>query len=207
MAFQFGQNSQAAPQTAPQAVVPQVAAPQVASPSVGSGVFSGVGQAKPPMQSNYCSVGQYLAQIVKAHVKQNRKREPGAIVEMRICHVLDNAQGRGHLVGDDVTWYCKVSNEYFLGEARMLVANSVGAPFESIDEATCNRVFSDENPLAGCFVEWKGSEVPTKAGGLFTKIKFIRNIPAVEIKQNMDPTVVVRMFPNGALDQLIANEG
>ena len=202
MAFNFGQK-----QAAPTAAAPQAAAPQAVAPAVGGGVFSGVGQAKPPMQATYCSVGQYLAQIVKAHVKQNRKREPGAIVEMRICRVLDDAQGRGHQVGDEVTWYCKVSNEYFLGEARMLVANSIGAPFQSIDEATCDRVFSDENPLAGCFVEWKGTEVNTKAGGLFTKIKFIRNVPAVEIKGSMDPAALARMFPNGALDQLIANEG
>ena len=213
--FQFGQNNQtsAAPGTGPTTTVQQPITVQpmqpsqpVQQPAVGGGVFSGVGQARPPMQANYCGVGTYLAQINKAFIRPNRKRELGAIVEMKICHVLDDGQGRGHRVGDEVSWYMKVSSEYFLGEARMFVANSIGADFNEIDEDTCNRVFSDENPLGGCFVEWKGTEVATKAGGVFTKIKFARNVPAAEIKASMDPVAVNHLFPNGALDVLVEAE-
>lgn len=203
MAFTFGQN-QAQPVAQP---VAQPAPQQAVAPATGGGVFSGVSQATPAMSATYCGVGMYQSQIVKAFIKTTQKREQVALVEMRVCNVLDDAQGRGHRVGDDVTWCIKVSNLYFLSEIRSFVAGSIGADFNEVDEATCTRVFSDENPLAGCFVEWKGTEKPTQAGNLFTKIQFIRNVPAAEIKQNMDPAAVARMFPNGALDQLIANEG
>ena len=198
MPFQFGQSSQAvaAPATAP-----------VTAPTGTAGVFSGVGQATPPHSATYCGVGMYQCQIVKAFIKTTQKREQVALVEMRVCKVLDDGQGRGHRIGDDVTWCIKISNLYFLPDVRSFVAGSIGAEFDAVDEDTCNRVFSDENPLSGCFVEWKGIEKLTQAGGTFTKIQFTRNIPAAEIKENMDPTAITMMFPNGALDQLITNEG
>ena len=206
MPFQFGQNSQQPVAAQPITVQPTQPSQPVPQPATACGVFSGVGQATPSLSATYCGVGIYQAQIVKAFIKTTQKREQVALVEMRICNVLDDVQGRGHRVMDDVTWCIKVSNLYFLSEIRSFVAGSIGADFNTVDEATCTRVFSDENPLAGCFVEWKGVEKPTQAGGLFTKITFVRNVPAAEIKQNMDPAVVNQMFPNGALDQLIANE-
>ena len=202
MTFQFGQNNQPAAQQPGTAEAQPAAQPA----ATGGGVFSGVGQAKAGFNAAYCGVGVYQAQIVRALLKENRSFEQLALVEMRICIVLDDGQGQGHRVSDDVTWCIKRKNDYFLSEIRAFVAGSIGAPFDSVDEDTCNRVFSDENPLAGCFVEWKGTNITTKANTLFTKIKFVRNVPAAEIKQNMDEAAINHMFPNGALDQLIANE-
>ena len=134
-----------------------------------------------------------------------------AFAEMRICNVIDDAQGQGHRVSEDVTWSIKTNSDFFLSNTRSFIAGAIGSAFDDVDEATCYRVFPNlesnvvpENPLFGCFVEWKGRHITTNAGKLFTKIKFVRNVPPSEIKESMDPEAVNRMFPNGALDQLIA---
>ena len=203
---------QMTPKTVAAAPAPVVTAQTAAQPvaaTAGGGVFAGVGQATPSLSATYCGVGRYQSQIIKVFLKDTRKSGNMAFVEMRVCNVLDDAEGRGHRVNDDVTWCIKTNSDFFLSEVRSFVAGSIGADFDAVDEDTVTRVFSDENPLSGCFVEWTGKDVTTKTNNLFTKIKFVRNVSPTEIKESMDPALVNQMFPNGALDQLIAkaNQG
>jgi hypothetical protein len=208
MAFNF-QTTQQAQTTAVQPQVQQPITPAPATPAAGgfsAGIFSGIENAKPVVSAVYCGVGRYVSQIIRCFYKVTQKREQATIVEMRIVCVLDDAAGQGHRVGDDVSWFLKVSNLYFPSEIRGFVSGTIGAPFEQVSEQICTRVFSDENPLSGAFVEWRGTQRPTQAGGLFTNIKFLRPVSAAEVKTLMPAEHIAAMYPNGALDLLIQKE-
>lgn len=171
-------------------------------------IFQGIGAAKPRIDANYMRQGHYLVRINNCKLDRNRKQILFSAIEMSVVKVFDDCAGQGHRVGEDITWYIdQTKADYFLPEVRTFIANVSGAPFEQIGEAEAMDVYGQNQPFAGLVVEVKGRLTVTNNNRNFTRISFVREVPAAEALQQIDPQVVAHYWPNGALERVAQMQG
>lgn len=171
-----------------------------------AGLFSGIRNAKVSLGASYCKTGRYWGVIRVCKLDQSRKGIIFAAVEMAIVNVIDNAQGLGHRIGEEVSYYTDKSSEYFLSDIKGFIAAATGEDPDSITEEACAMVFGPQNPLQMTTVEWSGRDITTKTGGNYTKISFHREVPASEVMATLPPDMQANFYPQGILQQLASKE-
>lgn len=180
-------------------------------------IFSSMKNAKVRIDANYVKQGQYYFLITKCKIDENRKHEKFCAVEMTCVHVIDGDNGAGHIAGEDVSWLIMVSNEYFGSDILAFICNVMGMDPEELDEderiEAAEMVFSEEDdkeheqPLAGTTVEVKARNVQLKDNkGTFTKVAFLRQVPASELSKKLDDKAKDRFYPNNVLSQMESDE-
>lgn len=170
------------------------------------GMFSGIGNAKALLESEYIKPGTYWLRIDRNKIDKNRKGLVFAAIEMTVVRVLDDLNGTGHRIGNSVTHLVMQANDYFLSEIKSFIGNVMGIQPEQISEDHANLVFGPDQPLAGTVVEMQARNVVTQAGKDFTRIVYKREVPAAEVLEALDKDTVVRFFPNDILERTITAE-
>ena len=181
-------------------------------------IFSGMKDAKMRVDANYVAPGHYYFHINKCKTAENRKGDAFAAVEMTAVHVLDDDNGAGHKAGEDVTWLIMVKNDFFASDILTFICNILGEDPNELSEddriSAAEQVFATDDdkdhgqPLAGTVVEVKGRNVKLKDSGKdFTKVSFVRSVPASELLERIDDKIKDRYFPNDVLEKLAADEG
>jgi len=194
-------------QTLPQANAwPSPAAPaypqQQPAFSPFANIFSGIKNAKALVKAEYIRPGHYWMRINACKIGQTRKGITFAAVEMTITRVLDNQNGVGHSLGEDVTFYVDRSSDYFLPEIKTFVANVMGLRKDDVEERHAMMVFGPDQPLTGTTVEVQARFTTTQKGGTFTNRNFKREVPASEILQALTPQEQERFYPGNILQQM-----
>lgn len=163
---------------------------------------------------NYERAGHYYMLINKCKTGTTRKKRDFAAVEKTVVHVLDDNDGLGHRLGEDVTWMIMADSEYFASDLCKFIGNVMDIDPHDIEESHGELIFADEDdknhdqPFAGMVVECKNTEVQKKnTEGTFTKIKHVRAVPASELLETLDPKVIARYFPNDVLQSIAEQEG
>lgn len=180
-------------------------------------IFSGMKDAKLRVDANYVRAGHYFFLINKCKTDQNRKRVDFAAVEMTAVAVLDDDNGSGHRIGEDVSWLVMSDNDFFLSDILTFICNVMGVDPNDLDEKdrmeAAESVFESKEdkdhaqPLAGMVVEVKGRDVKLKnSDGMFTKVSFVRAVPALELIERLDDKTKERYFPNDVLQELAEAE-
>jgi hypothetical protein len=162
-------------------------------------MFSGISNARASIDSNYLRSGTYWMRCDRCKVDRNRKGIVFCAVEMTTVRVIDNAQGLGHSLGEQVSWYIDMNSDYFLSEVRTFVANIAGADVSQVTEAESQHVFGDQQPFAGLCIEVSARQVNTKRNTTFTKVSFRRSVPPVEVVASLPPDIVQRVWPGGGM--------
>lgn len=203
------------PAAQPQYPQPSQYAPQ-APQAPNAGIFAGIEQANASMDGNYIRPGTYITQIVRCKDGTSQMNGPFFAVEQKVMVVLDpGANDPGglppHSVGEEMTEMMMKKYPSFLGNVKAFVSNALGCNPDQVSMQMLGQIISDQQPMANMFVEVFGHTIRTRSGGNFTKTSYRRRVPASEVAhmlRQQDPTgaLTARLFPNGALDALIAHE-
>lgn len=201
-AFQFQQPGQppATPQQPAAFAHPGGVNPQAAA--LASQMFGGIQAAKASMDSNYEKAGQYLERIDAVRVDISRKQESFVAIEKTVIYVIDNADGRGHRVGEQVTHMLMQKHDPFLPNMKAFIAAACSMASEQITEANAMEVCGPSQPLTGTVVEVSNRQIQTRNNQPFTAINYKREVPPAELIQMLPPQDQELYFPNGALQVL-----
>ena len=193
---------------------PQFQAPVPQQRSVGPqpvrpGLFSGIEGAKTTVKANYIRPGLYWMRIDECKTFHNRTNQERATVEMTVVKVFENFANRGHRLGESVTQMFKNSGQganYFLGEIKGFIGNTMAMSPESVTQEHAARVFGPEQPLRGTIVEVNANDITTHRGTPFTVCTFRREVTAQEALAALDAQTIQNFFPNGALQRMAEYE-
>lgn len=145
------------------------------------GIFDGIDDAKPSASGNYIRPGHYFARIDGVRLVKKFTGEDFLAIEMNVVQVLDDEDGTGHRVGEDITHLLKSTQPSFLGNVKQFICATLGCSPDEVGKAEADRVTSDEQPLAGIVIEFVARTTTTRAGKPFTKVTYKREVPAGEI--------------------------
>ena len=170
------------------------------------GLFKGIGTAKPMLDSEYIKPGRYLVRIDKTKFFQNRKKINRFGVEMTVVHVIDDAAGQGHRLGNSVTYIFRPESDYFQGEMKAFISCVLGIPHESISEdditeAGVEMFVKDEKILTGSVLEFTARTIVTTKDNDFTRVAFNRLLTAKEAIATLPEAIRTAFFPNQYLER------
>jgi len=206
------------------------------APSLVGSIFAGIDQAKASFDGGqYIVPCRFIARINRMKADVNSKQEPFLAVEMTCVHVIDTSEavkaGKApHRAGDEVTDMRMRKHQSFLGNVKRMVSALEECSPEALDAQLqmsgrtflmhCDEMVGAGQPYAGMFVEIDARQIATRQQravllpdgrtdmqpGIFTKVVYMRVVPAAEVKQIIAPDVLQRLFPKGELDQAIQVE-
>ena len=127
---------------------------------------------------NWVRPGRYEAEIVAVKLTQKYTKEQFLAIEMVIRNVLDNDDGAGHKVGEDVTHLMKVANASFLGNVKQFISTTLACDPGDVDQAAADKVTSADQPMAGLTIAFNARQIKTQAGNPFTKVTYLGQVEA-----------------------------
>ena len=134
--------------------------------------FDGIENAKTGFDSNFLREGRYRTVITAAKMTKKFNGDQFFAIEQKVTDVLEADGNNPHKVGEEVVHLIKRSMPGFLGMVKQFCAAALGCDEDEITKDRVARIISDEQPLAGMPVEWRGRQVQTKAGKDFTKVTY-----------------------------------
>jgi hypothetical protein len=135
-------------------------------------IFDGIENAKVSNDGNWVRPGKYTATIVGVKMVKKFNGDQFVAIELKIASVLDDENGTGHKVGEDVTHLLKVANPSFLGNFKQFASTALGCEAEDLGKAEADRITSDEQPLAGIEIALTARQIKTQKGNPFTKVMY-----------------------------------
>ncbi len=167
-------------------------------------LFSGIQAAKASMDSNYIRPGAYFLRIDRVRVDISRKQETFMAIEMKVLHVIDDDDGKGHKKDEDVTHMLMAKFDMFLPNVKAFIACALAMEAEQITEVEAMGVCGVDQPLTGSVVECRNKMIMTKDGNPFTRVGYQRAVPAKELMDILPPIDQEAFFPNQALQRIAA---
>ena len=132
------------------------------------GRFGGIKDAKVSLGGVYFLPGNYLVRVDSVKTGSTRKNDNFFVVETTILE-SDNPERKK---GSSVSWMTLESFDSYLGHIKHFVSVAQQCEEDEVDEAGVEMVVSDENPCRDIVLVVKANNVPTRAGGVFTKVQF-----------------------------------
>lgn len=176
------------------------------SQNLAKGLFKKLKETKPRLDSNWFKEGIYLLQVNAVKVKQNRKGQTGFFIEGTIIAVIDDADGAGHRVGEEVSHSMWEHHESFLGNVKAFLAAATNESPSNIGEEQAMLVIGEDQPLQDTVLECHNRVIQTKAGKDFTLINYKREVPITELAEVLPEEHAKQFFPNGKWEKLLAWE-
>jgi len=174
---------------------------QAAAGPAPMGIFKNVKTARPKNDGEFIKPGHYALRLDLTKADRDRKQIPYCKIEATVIAVIDDNLGHAHRVGDEVVQIFKYDSDYFDSEIQAFCAGVLGLNPEEMTEEAVEAIFCGDNPLAGFPVEMKAYNITLKDNRDFTRVKWIRLIPATEMLE-LDATVQERFWPGGGLRRL-----
>ena len=132
-----------------------------------SNPFAGINNAPPSMGGQYLLTGQHKLQIEECKVVKSQRKNADMFV---VATTVIESTNPEMSAGSQRSWICNFQHASALSNIRQFVSAALGVNFNEVDEDVCAGVVTDENPLAGTTLNAEAFEVPTRAGGVFTKV-------------------------------------
>lgn len=172
----------------------------------GKSIFKGLKDAKPSVDGNYERIGKYLERIDRIKVDNSRKGDAFVAVEKTVVRVLDDAQGQGHKVGEQVTHMMMPKHDSFLGNIKGMLASLLEMKPEEIGEEAAEMVCDEKQPLAGMLIECHNHIITTKKGAPFTVIHYLHEVKPPQALQTLTADEITRFFPGEYLQKIAAGQ-
>lgn len=170
------------------------------------GLFRGITGTKPNIRGNYERVGHYLEKIVKIKAGRKFNNEEFLAVEKQVVHVLNDAEGQGHRVGEEVTHMMLPRFPSFKGNVVAMVAGIMGCDPDAVTDELFEHICSDAQPLSGWTIECFNRMTNTRANKPFTDISYRRYVPASELMEILTAEEKARFYPGDTLEKLREQE-
>jgi len=132
------------------------------------GLFTGIEKANPSEGGVYIVPGNYTVEVQKVKTGKTRANRNFFVVE---CKVLESDVALRPR-GIDVSWMVMLDQDSALGNIKQFCATATGSEMEDIDEAGVEAVVGDDNPLKGTKLQIQATNIVTKAGRDFTKVRW-----------------------------------
>ncbi len=192
------------------------------------GMFPNLSKTKIMGDAVYTKYGKYFVRIDKVKRGATRLQEINIIVDYTVLAVLPHQEPPpNHQVGEEACHYILVTgNEYAAADWAGFVSGMMGCEVADLEnpevKAACGGLDTDdfitnEDPAKGPVQPFRGligelsnrlvmtKEKPGKPSKPFTKVKWVREVPASEVLKALTPDLVSRFFPGTAGTQLQAN--
>lgn len=171
-----------------------------------SSLFAGIEEAQERRDANYERPGHYIERIDNIKADRSRKGEEFLAIEKTVLHVLDDDNGEGHRVGQQVTHMLMKKHDSFLGNVKSFVANTLGSSPDEVKLDVCVTICAEDQPLSGIIIECQNRNQVTKKGTDFTIINYLGEVPVERLRRLMPAEALERHFPDGALDRMEAEQ-
>lgn len=152
-------------------------------------VFKGMGKVRSTQGGNYIRPGNYLFKVnrVKAIESQAPGKDSFFVAELKVIEseaVEDDI--KPNRPGSDASWLVELPGEYpdlALGNIKAFLLAAYGSlaaaageegpeSDDDIDDGAAEEAVSEENPLAGVYVEGRAYHKKTNKNGVFTRINW-----------------------------------
>jgi len=133
------------------------------------GLFAGIKEAQVTQGGVYIEPGLYTSRVEAVKTGKTRKGIPFFVVEL--THLKSN--NVNHPVGKNVSWMVMLNQDAALGNIKHFASVATETDEAEIDEAGIELIVSSENPLEGTLLNIDASNITTKAGTPFTKVRFL----------------------------------
>ena len=167
-------------------------------------MFGGMKKAKGRANSNYVRGGHYWANITLVKADANRTGDEFVAIEMQIVKVVDDYEGKGHRLNEEVTHMLMTRHDSFMGNIKSFISKVLDIPQADVDEDAAEAVVAADQPLANTVCEFRAREVMTKKNTPFTQIDYVREVPIDEVASECEDGVLDVAFPKGVLEALLA---
>lgn len=162
------------------------------------GLFAGVKNAPKRIDSNYEKPGTYWERIDACKTGTSRKGDEFAVLEKTVIRVIDDAEGEGHRVGENISHMMMKKHDSFLSNIKTLISDIYEISEEDVNEELCEQVFPEkddqESIFAGLIVECSNRNIVTKKNNDFTAVKYVREVSPQEILETLDDESIERFF-------------
>ncbi len=148
----------------------------------GRGMFAGVENAEVIRRGNNINPGDYICRVCQAEYKPGRTKT-FVIIELEVLKSTyedgDPARAACNREGSRMTNFV-LQNDSFASNVKEIVLavsgfDAQGQPrdqHDTVTQAECEALVSPEQPFAGAIVYIEAREVPTRAGGIFTRVSW-----------------------------------
>jgi hypothetical protein len=158
------------------------------------GLFAGIKNAPRRLDSNYEKPGTYWERIDACKDGKSRKGDDFVVLEKTVIRVIDDAEGEGHRLGENISHMLMKKYDSFLSNVKTIIANIMDIPGDEVTEALCEEVFCPESIIGGFVVECSNRNIVTKKGTDFTAITYKREVPPQEVLETLSEEDVERFF-------------
>ena len=184
-------------------------------------LFRGVDTARASASADYERVGHYIQRIDRVRAGEKHNREQFLAIEKTIVFVFPDTFQAFEAAGKPVAWRPHVPGETishlmmqrhpsFLGNAKAAFSKMLGVDPSEITLEVCAQICDEKlNPVGQSFMEVRAREIMTREKKPFTKVDYLRLMPATEVLallQTSAPEVLDRVFRDGSLQRLAAAE-
>ena len=135
------------------------------------GIFGKISEAKFSDGGVYLEPGVYRLKIRSCKQIRARAGFDALVVEFEVVESTNQSR----LPGSICSWMVKIDPAYLetaLGNIKQFMSAASGLPMEQITEAAAEICVSDKQPLANRYVRASATNIKTKRGSDFTKVKF-----------------------------------
>ena len=149
---------------------------------------------------------------------ETRTQIKNLIIDYTVVAILPTSEpAPHHVVGEEAGHYIEVSgNEYAAADWAGFVAGILGCKVEELDNPEIRAAFGNQDsddwasgpaqPLRGMVGHLKAKMIMTKdkpgnPSHPFTKVRWVREVPAAEVLKALTPDLVTRFFPGQMLER------
>lgn len=172
------------------------------------GLFTGIKDAKQMNASvPLDKVGRYYQLIQEVRTGTTQSGNDFMAVDKVVVHVLDDHDGEGHALGEDCSSLFTKGGKYpayFFSNVKNFICSAMAVADEDIDEDVAEMVVSKEQPLRGIVVEISSflKHKRDKKDETYVSTRYIRRVPAAEIRATLDEESLLKFFPGDALAEM-----
>lgn len=179
------------------------------------GMFTGVEDAKASFDAVYVNVGHYILRIDRVKADESRKKEQFMAVEMTTLHQYGDCASflkegdspdKLHRPGQAVSHLMMAKHESFKGNVKAMIANILGVHETEVSEKDCNDICGEGQPLGGMIIEVRAQNILTRDKRDFTKVTYVREVPASELFNVLDQKIIDTYFPEDVMAKMLADE-
>jgi dihydroxyacetone kinase len=132
-------------------------------------IFAGINEAQASKGGLYFKPGIYTVDILSCTQIRTRKKEDAFLVETEVVE-SDSAEIKK---GMRPAWMVMIRDDTSaLGNIKQFIATALESTEDEVTEEVAEFVTSAKQPLKGTRMKVIAANVPTRAGGTFTKIEW-----------------------------------
>lgn len=138
---------------------------------MGITAYGGISEAKFSEGGTYILPGVYRFKVLACKHINMRTGKQAFVVELEILDSTNEAR----LPGTTCSWMVTLDKEPALGNIKQFIATAVPCDESQVNEEAVLLIVSEKNPLKGKVLRVSATEITTKAGRPFTKVKWLED--------------------------------